>query len=156
MEYKGAITEPHMTNMCRVLIDLYNNGPATNLQLAERIPELNFDQCQNATRQLAIKRKAKRSGGSENTGYIFEHCEKLDVLPRVKKAKTHSPVARLLNRKPSDKGGITPFMRGGALVQTNRKIDFLQGLLSNGKLGPDQKDLVIGIIADYEGLKKVG
>jgi len=132
-------------------MDLYHNGPATNRELSLRIPELSYIQCQNATGLLAIKRKVKRVGGSENTGYIFEHCEKVEVLPRPSslKVKTHSPAARLANRKLPDR---TPFVRA-CTVQSTKKAAFLKTLLKSGNYGPDQKDLIIGMIADYEGIK---
>ena len=135
-------TDPGLLNTCRVLLSLVENGPQGLNQLVTST-ELDKAVVQSAINNLVKKQKIRRQDEAKQlTGpTIYEY--NIDYVPpersQARKSRSKIPEARTTGKRVGVK-------YQGRYI--DRKIRLLKSLLS--KVGPDDRDVLIGIISDYQ------
>lgn len=134
-------TDKNLNNICRVLLCLAEHGPQDSRQVMAKTG-LTYDQVKHALRRLCIKRKVIKTDDSHTAedGYIYQFNEDWEPTERPKLTRSKTPQARghEMAKKP-------PIGNGRHI---DKKIDTLKRLLT--KVSPDDRDVLIGIIADYQ------
>lgn len=143
-------TTSSMRITCRVLIAVADSDrPLTNYEISE-FTGLTQKQVEIALVELLKKQKVYRANENTSRGQGFTYAYNTEWEPseRPRVVKSRTPHAKLHEKtrnkqKIEARSGVYGF--GGRF--RGKKIEVLKRLLN--KVGPDDRDVLIGIIADY-------
>jgi len=143
----AVYNSPSMRIVCRVLLVLGDHGTMDADQVHYYLPDLNVDQITSALTQLCIKQKIERVGKHGHmTRTKYKYNEEYTPPGRPKIVRCRSPISKAHESK-----GRLSVQAAHFRLHRERKLSTLQSLLP--RVGPDERDVLIGIMNDYKSLE---